>query len=215
MFRIALAFALLTIGPAAQAHGSAQGLGSFMGGFFHPLFEAAHLVALVALMLLVAQRGVQASTFTLLGLAAAAAAGLVAAAMGWPASTDVALLAVAAVMGVTVVVARPLPHVLEVMLAAGVGLGIGLGSEPEGLLGAGRYAGLAGTWLGTCLYVISGATVFDEFKRPWISVLIRVLGSWMVATSVLVLALQTHQRGLAVWTGSHSSPPSSKSSVRE
>lgn len=90
-----------------------------------------------------------------------------------------------------VVLARPLPQGLVVALAAGIGLGIGLGSDPEGLRGASRYANLAGTWFGTCLYAISGATLLDEFKRPWIPVLIRVVGSWMVATSVVVLALHT------------------------
>ena len=94
-------------------------------------------------------------------------------------------------LGVAVVVARPLPQMLVVALATGIGLGIGLGSDPEGLRGASRYADLAGTWFGTCLYAISGATLIDEFKRPWIPVLIRVVGSWMVATSVLVLALHT------------------------
>lgn len=64
-----------------------------------------------------------------------------------------------------------------VALAAGIGLGIGLGSDPEGMRGASRYANLAGTWFGTCLYAFSGATLLDEFKRPWIPVLIRVVGS--------------------------------------
>ena len=202
--RIALALALLLLGPQAQAHGSVKGLGDLMGGFLHPLFEPAHLVALIALLLLIAQRGVQASTATMVALAAATATGLAAAAMGWPASTDTALLLAASMTGVAVVVARPLPQMLVVALATGIGLGIGLGSDPEGLRGASRYADLAGTWFGTCLYAISGATLIDEFKRPWIPVLIRVVGSWMVATSVLVLALHT--------VGPRASPPSTAAS---
>lgn len=191
--RMALALALLLLGPQAQAHGSVKGLGDFMGGFLHPLFEPAHLVALIALLLLIAQRGVQASTAIMVALASTTATGLAAAAMGWPASTDTALLVVASLTGVVVVLARPLPQamVVVVVLAASIGLGIGLGSDPEGLRGASRYADLAGTWFGTCLRAVSGATLIDEFKRPWIPVLIRVVGSRMVATSVLVLALHT------------------------
>ncbi len=191
--RIALALALLLLGPQAQAHGSVNGLGDFMGGFLHPLFEPAHLVALIALLLRIAQRGVQASTAIMVALASTTTTGLAAAAMGWPASADTALLVVAWLTGVVVVLARPLPQamVVVVVLAASIGLGIGLGSDPEGLRGASRYADLAGTWFGTCLCAVSGATLIDEFKRPWIPVLIRVVGSRMVATSVLVLALHT------------------------
>ena len=188
---MALALALLLLGPQAQAHGSVQGLGDFMGGFLHPLFEPPHLVALISLLLLIAQRGIHRANAVIGMLAVATAVGLTAAVMGWPASTDTALLVAASLTGLAVVVARPLPRVLLLALAAGIGLGIGLGSDPEGLRGASRYANLAGTWFGTCLYAISGATLLDEFKRPWIPVLIRVLGAWMVATSVLVLALHS------------------------
>lgn len=187
--RIALALALMLLGPQAHAHGSVKGLGDFMEGFLHPLFEPTHLVALMALLLLIAQRGVQMSSESMIALAAATATGLAAAAMGWQVSTDTALLVAAALTGVTVVLARPLPQALVALLTIAIGLGIGLGSYPEGLRGASRYADLAGTWFGTCLYVISGATLIDEVKRPWIPVLIRVVGSWVVATSVLVLAL--------------------------
>lgn len=189
--RLVLALAFLLLGPQAQAHGSVQGLGNFMSGFLHPLFEPAHLVAVISLLLLVAQRGIHRSNAVIGTLAVATAAGLTAAVMGWPAWTDTALLLAAAFTGLAVVWARPLPQVWVLALAAGIGLGIGLGSDPEGLHGASRYANLAGTWLGTCLYAISGATVLDEVKSSWMPVLIRVVGSWMVATSLLVLALHT------------------------
>ncbi len=189
--RIALALALLLLGPQAQAHGSVKGLGDFMGGFLHPLFEPAHLVALIALLLLIAQRGVAHSTAIVGALAAATATGLAAAAMGWPASTDTALLIAALSTGLIVTLARALPQAMLMVLAAAIGLGIGLGSEPEGLKGASRFVCLAGTWLGTCLYAISGGTLLEEFKRPWTPVLIRVVGSWMTATALLVLALHT------------------------
>lgn len=190
LHRLALGLALLLLGPRAHAHGSVQGLGDFMGGFLHPLFEPAHIVALLSLLLLMAQRGMRASNPTLLSLAAATATGLAAATMGFSVPTDTALLVAAALTGLAVVVARPLPQSLHLLLAAGIGLGIGLGSNPESLQGASRYAALAGTWLGACLYPISGATLLEECKRPWVTVLIRVVGSWMVAASVLVLALQ-------------------------
>jgi hydrogenase/urease accessory protein HupE len=189
--RLLLAIALLLIGPQAHAHGSVKGLGDFMGGFLHPLFEPAHLVALIALLLLVAQRGIHESTAVIGTLALATAVGLTAAVMGWPASTDTALLIAALLAGLTVTLARALPQTVLMVLAAAIGLGIGLGSEPEGLKGARLFVCLAGTWFGTCLYAISGGTLLEEFKRPWTPVLIRVVGSWMTATALLVLTLHT------------------------
>ena len=186
----ASALGLLSFGTQAQAHGSVRGLGDFMGGFVHPLLEPAHLVALVVLVLLVAQRGMQRSLASLGVLAVAAAAGLLAAATGWHALTDTPLLVVASLTGLGVVVARPLPPPAYALAAASIGLGIGLGSDPEGLTGSSRYVCLLGTWLGTCMVAIGSAVVIDELKRPWVPLLIRVVGSWMTATALLVLAVQ-------------------------
>lgn len=189
--RIAVAIVLILLGPPAQAHGSVKGLGDFMSGFLHPLFEPAHLVALISLLLLVAQRGIHESTAVIGSLAAATAVGLSAAAMGWPASTNTVLLIAGLLTGLTVTIARALPNVVLVVLATTIGLGIGLASAPEGAKGSSCFISLAGTWFGACLYAISGATLLDEFKRPWTPVLIRAVGSWMTATALLVLALQT------------------------
>lgn len=189
--RLLLALSLPALCGRAQAHGSVRGLGDFFGGFVHPLVEPAHLVALVALLLLVAQRGVRASTATMVALAAGSAAGLAVAAGGWPAPSEIPLLVVAALTGLIVTVARAGPGALHLAIGAAVGLGIGVGSAPEDLQGASRWVSLAGTWLGTCMLVASGATLLEELRRPWVPVLTRVVASWMTATALLVLALHT------------------------
>lgn len=188
---VTLALWLLSFGPQAQAHGSVRGLGDFMGGFVHPLLEPTHLVALIALSLLIAQRGLQRSSRTLVALAAASAAGLLMAASGWSASTDTPLLVAASLAGLIVMVARPLPLPVDWLAAAAIGLGLGLGSAPEGLQGASRALCLLGTWFGIGLCTVCGPTLLEELKRPWVPLLIRVVGSWMTATALLVLALHT------------------------
>lgn len=187
--RIGLALWLSSLAPLAHAHGSVRGLGAFMGGFLHPLLEPAQLVALIALLLLVGQQGTHRANTAIWALIASTATGLVVALNGWVMAADTPLLMAAALTGLAVTVARPLPVFAYLMLGAAIGLGIGLGFDPQGLQGAARIATAAGTWMGTGMYVIGGSTAVVEIKPPWARVLIRVVGSWMTACAVLVLAL--------------------------
>ncbi len=160
-----------------------------MGGFLHPLLEPAQLVTLIALLLLVGQQGTDRAHTAIWSLMAATATGLVTALSGWPVATDIPLLVAAALTGLAVTAARPLPVWAYLVLGAAAGLGIGLGSEPEGLQGTARVASVCGTWVGACMYLISGSTVVQEIRPPWGRVLIRVVGSWMTACAILVLTL--------------------------
>ena len=53
-----LTAALLLLAPGvALAHGPMPGVGSFYGGLLHPVMVPSHLITLVALGLLIGQRG--------------------------------------------------------------------------------------------------------------------------------------------------------------
>lgn len=190
-----LALALGLTASEAYAHGAVKGLGNFGGGFVHPLIEPAHLVALIALALLIGQRGVMAAKGSLIGLAGASAIGLLCACFDWPSDTDNLLLGAAVASGLAVMVARPLPAVVGGLLGAWIGFGIGVGTVPEGLSGSVRFMSLLGTWLGVNFCTLCAATFIQEAKRPWMLVLVRVAGSWMTACALLVLALHASGRG--------------------
>jgi urease accessory protein len=192
---LALALTLALTASDACAHGAVKGLGDFGGGFVHPLIEPAHLVALIALALLVGQRGVMASKGSLIGLAAASAIGLLCACFDWPSDTDNLLLGAAAITGVAVMVARPVPAAMCAVVGAWIGFGIGVGTVPEGLSGSVRVMSLLGTWLGVNFCALCAATFIQEGRRPWMRVLVRVAASWMTACAVLVLALHASGRG--------------------
>ena len=191
--RCALAVGLTAAAASpAWAHGSSVRLGSFFGGVIHPLLEPAHLVALLALGLLIGQRGEDAMRRLLAPLAAALASGLVLAALWppvqtWP--TPVALLVAAALAGAVVAADWMLPRSLPWLATLTVGLGIGLGSPAEGTTTLSRFVMAAGIALGVCAWVTLVATGVAALQRPAARLLVRVTGSWLLACAMLVLAL--------------------------
>jgi urease accessory protein len=187
---VALAATLLMSGADAFAHGSSIGLGSFGGGFLHPLLEPAHLVALVTLALLIGQHGFARTQPAMWVVAGATAFGLALAAGGHGMETDLLLLGCAMAAGLGVTIGRAWPRPIYGLVAGAIGMGIGLGSEPETLQGTARIFSMLGTLLGTCIWVADGALLVLALKKPWCKILMRVVASWMVACALLVLALQ-------------------------
>jgi urease accessory protein len=167
--------ALGLVSQGAAAHGAVQGLGNFFSGVVHPLFEPAQLIALVALGLLIGQRGLAATR--------------PAASVGTTASTDTFLLATAGLIGLAVLTAARVPRALCAAVAAAVGLGIGLGSGPEGAAGSARAVMLLGTAVGVCVWMFNVVGLVHEARRPWMRIGVRVVGSWIAASAVLVMAL--------------------------
>lgn len=194
--RHAAAFAaLLAAAGDAAAHGSAQGLGTFFGGTIHPLIEPAHLIALVTLGLVIGQRGPDANRGSLFAFAAALAAGLAAAGLGWPFATDVLVLSVAALAGLVVAASLALPRAVVATVGGALGIGVGLGSAPESASGGALVATLLGTEVGAIVWLLNVVALVSSLKQPWLLILVRVVGSWATASSVLVLALWLSGKG--------------------
>lgn len=180
---------LLLVPGAALAHGSGTGMAGFYNGFIHPLVEPAHLIALIAFMLLIGQQGIEATHPSLLALSIASGVGLLIAGLGWPMNTDVALLACAAMIGIATALARPLPRATYVIAATLIGLGIGVASAPDGPRDGAMIVTMFGTWAGASIWATNGASIVDALKAPWVLILVRVVASWMAACAVLFLAL--------------------------
>lgn len=188
--RAAAAGALLLGNAAAEAHGASAALGGFGGGFIHPLLEPAHLLSVITVALLLGQPGLRRSRDALFALAAGLLLGLVLAALGRGGDADAALLVLAAIAGVLVAIGHSWPPPLLGAIAAAAGAGIGLGSAPDGGTPVQRTLALAGAFVGACLWIGDGALLVGLLQRPWGRLLVRVVGSWMAAVALLVLALQ-------------------------
>jgi hydrogenase/urease accessory protein HupE len=173
----------------ALAHSPIKGIGNFYNGALHPFVSPAHLIALLALGLWLGQRGLEGAKRALLALALALACGLLAHRIAGDPDTDRLLLVLAASMGMAVAAAFAAPEIVVMAFAGLAGLAVGVASGPQDIDGAARWALLAGTLLGATLasgYVTAMVTLI---KQAWLRIAVRVMGSWLAAAALLVLAL--------------------------
>jgi urease accessory protein len=160
-------------------------------GLLHPLLVPTHAVALAALGLLAGQRRAHRRRVVLAVFAAALATGLATVALGngeTPAGDVV--IAAAAIVGLVAALGRTLPAPIDWTIAAVIGLAIGLDSPPEVISLRIATVMLIGTGFGACMMVVVIGEIAGALTRDWQRIGIRVLGSWMAARAILVLALR-------------------------
>src|SRR3981081_1577731 len=171
------------------------GMSGFVAGLLHPLVLPAHVLALLALGLLIGQQMAGRQIVSLAAFVIGLAAGLtaIAFAVGQTLAADV-LLAVAFVSGAFAAMARPLPALAYALLAAIAGVALGLDSPPETVSIAVATAMLIGTGLGASLalaVIVAGTSyLFGVHEWIWARIGGRILGSWIAASAILVLALR-------------------------
>jgi urease accessory protein len=174
----------------AEAHSPIKGLGTFYNYMLHPLLVPAHALLLVALALMLGQQGRESAGTAIFLFALSLVAGLAVSSAGIDASLgEPLLLAGSLVVGGTVSLGRRLPRIAVLALAAIAGLAIGLDSAAETSGTRDTVLAYAGLTTGI-LYlatVVCGLTV--GLLEHWQRVAVRIAGSWIVAASVMVLAL--------------------------
>jgi hypothetical protein len=164
-------------------------LNGFLTGLLNPLLVTAHFVALLGLGLMIGQqtrRRTSAVTFAvglLYGLAALASA------VGeTPANT--LLLTAAAAAGLAAATGRSMPLLVGAPLALAIGIGVGLDSPPQVTRVHAAHAALVGTAISACAIVALIASAIAWLNHGWLRIAAQVLGSWVVASAILVLALR-------------------------
>lgn len=187
--RLATAAFLLVTAQKVFAHGAFKGIGSFYGGVLHPAVVPAHLIALLAIGLFVGQRGWDYTVKALPLFIAACVVGLALSRAGIEQVAQIVLLAGAAIAGVLVAGDVRVPAGLGLMLMAVVGFVVALDSAPDALAGADRFAALAGTCIGVSAAFIWISGPVTSLTSRWQHLGIRVAGSWVSASALLVLAL--------------------------
>lgn len=180
----------LLAGPAL-AHSPIPGIGHFYNGMLHPALVPAHALALLAMGLWLGQRGVASGGLALAAFSLALPAGLALATVLTVAdsTTDALLLAIGGSLALSVAAARSGPRWLSAALALVMGLALGLGSLPDKLSSTPLWLSLAGTWLGATLVIAWVAALQEWARRDWMRLGMRVVGSWLAASALIVLAL--------------------------
>ena len=186
--RALLALAFVAAAGPALAHPPPLGIGGVPGGVLHPFFVPAHALAIVGLGLLVGQQETwgRAAPFAAI---AALIVGLAAMTLGYvPMLMSEALLVLALVTGGLVALARPLPKSVGCGLGAAIGFAVALNSPPEVVSVREANLMLIGTGFGATILLILAVEGASRLKRPWLRIGARILGSWIAASAILVLA---------------------------
>ena len=175
---------------AALAHTSIQGMGEFISGLAHPITTPAHILILLGLGLFAGQHWMTKFKVPILTFVALAAMALILTTTGWVKPVHPAvLLCVALCAGSLVALEKPIPPAAAAALFAVAAIVIGFDSGLE--KGSGLVVGktLAGTWISVSVVVIyTGFYVSLGIHKKWLRIGIRIMGSWIVAISLMVLA---------------------------
>ena len=182
------AFVFAVVAEPASAH-SVLGITGFNGGLLHPLLVPAHLLAIVALALLVGQQGWAYGVPVVYAVAVCAGLGTIA--LGTvPELAEETLLAAAGAMGLLVALSWPVLWVVGAGLAVVAGYSLGLDSPPEAISLREANLTLLGTAMSATILLAALACLASLLRRGWQRIGARILGSWIAASAILVLALR-------------------------
>lgn len=202
MRRIALIAApLLLLAARASAHTVTPGTTGFADGLQHPFLLPAHVMVLLGVGFLLGAQEIARWRMPLYaglgGLLAGLVIGPLVAAPELDAALVIALLVSAVVLGGLNALSRPLPLSLLSLLVTLPLAAIGLDSAPEGSLQQ-IVAALSATALAVIfallnLMMLANYAATNARQNPgqsWQATGLRVVGSWIAAAAILVLALQ-------------------------
>ncbi len=163
---------------------------AFVGGVTQ-FFVPSHLLAVVALGLLAGQH---AERFPL-SLLAAFTLGLLAGSITVASAirdnpASLGLLMLAAVAAGLVIAAYAISEWLAAVMAFAVGSALPLNAPPHELTIVNAIASQAGLAVAAILVLALVAAIAMQATRPWQRIGLRVVGSWIAASAILVLALR-------------------------
>jgi urease accessory protein len=194
--RFALACLMtLVIAEPALAHSPIKGIGSFFNGLLHPVLVPAHLLLLLAVGVFWGQQGPQKIEVVLGVFAFATILGLTAAWFSIGAEVEALVLVLSATIGLLIAI-RPAAGLLWCsVIALLAGFFLGGDSAQDELSGKAKLFTLFGNAVAIYLLPLYAMVLADYFnKKEWQKIGIRILGSWIAASSLLVLALSLSTR---------------------
>jgi urease accessory protein len=175
----------------AFAHDVVPGVGGFYGGLVHPLLVPAHVLALVGVGLLIGGQPRRIGAGLTAVFAAALIVGVVAiVAAVSPMYQDDVVLLVAAASGILVALARPITALIGFPLVVIAGIALMLDSVPHEISMQTTFLALVGTVIAAFILTSLIVEVARAATRDWQRIGIRILGSWIAASAILVLALR-------------------------
>lgn len=182
------ALLLLTQAAPAHAHLASTGFGDFYDGIAHVVITAEDLLVVAAVALLAGQRGTAAARLAVIALPLAWLVGGVAGSR-WQLPQGLPLLTTLtfAVTGGLVAMNARLSGVSVAVLALAAGMLHGLANGPTMTPAGIGIQGLLGTVSAVAVLSLVIASHVSILARGWQQVAVRVGGSWVAASGVLML----------------------------
>ena len=188
---LAVALPVLLPIEEACAHPAFAGATGFYGGLLHPLFVPTHAIAVLSLGLLIGPQMPHGRWPVALAYAAGLGIGFAAMILAFaPRFSAEALLAITAIVGALVALARVLPWPIVCVLALAVGIALAFDSSPGGISVREANVIIVGTFCGAVILLWAILVVVASFRREWQKLGMRILGSWIAASAVLGLVWQ-------------------------
>jgi hydrogenase/urease accessory protein HupE len=186
--RIVAALVFVAMAGPASAH-SVFGITGFFGGLLHLLVVPSHLMAVAALGLLIGQQRWGSGVSIVYAVAVCAGLGTIA--LGTvPTFAEETLLTAVAAVGLLVALAWPVLWAVGAGLAAIAGFALALDSPPEAITLREANLTLLGTALSAVVLLLAVTAAVSHLQRDWQRIGVRILGSWIAASAILVLALR-------------------------
>ena len=150
-----------------------------------------NLLAVLALGFALGQNAVRLPLINLAVFAAGLLIGSVLIAMGTgEMPIPVTLLALAAGAAIMVVIARPIPPMMKAALSFATGAALALNAPPQTVTFPAAIAAQCGTAMAAFAMLGLVVLVAARANRGWQDVGLRIVGSWIAASAILVLALR-------------------------
>ena len=191
----AVAIGIVLIPARAEAHLNSTGLGPIYDGVVHLFLSPEDFVSVFAVALLAGLRGARHGRCALLAVPAAWLLGGLGGLAADSASSTATTVASFLVLGALVATDVRLSSTMFTALAVSLGLVHGyLNGTGMGALGAGIQALLGVAAVVFVLVALVAAVVIQQ-HRAWSRIAVRVLGSWVAASGLLMLGWTLHRGG--------------------
>ena len=181
---------VFVVSEPALAHSPIKGIGNFYNGLLHPILVPAHLLLLMAIGLFFGQQGPKKIELILGIFAFATIAGLTAAWFSNGAELETIVLILSAAIGLLIAISPQVPLLWPSVIALLAGFFLGIDSAQDELSGKEKFLTLFGSGVAIYLLPLYPMVLADHFaKKAWQKIGIRIVGSWVAASLLLVLAL--------------------------
>jgi urease accessory protein len=185
------ALALVLIAGPARAHTIIEGFPGWQGGLLHPFIVPAHALTLMGLALLTGQqRAAERWTLIAVFLAGFGAAIVLVTQAVSADNAELHVLGAGAACGLLVALGRALPLISTAALAAAGSIALALDSVPALNSVSETLAALFATALSASGALALVAWVSSDPRHDWQRIGTRIAGSWIAASTILVLALR-------------------------